>query len=249
MKTIKLLLLATVLIGGTTLSFAQVNTKSLEKQAIAASSNIAGSAKDGVSTVYNDSKEGVKEIYSQIKSASPKAAGIIQNMADKLEVGVDAVWKILVRQQLVWSICFLILTLSSIINWYTFYNKYIKTTINIIGEPIIGRRSTLKYVDNPDFDLEYYNRNKQHVNSSYGSDRAKTEVLSFRKAIEHAGEEDYIMEIPLTEAMGSFKYLHLLICIGLSVLSIYHFGAMMTGFINPEFGAMKNIMEFAITLK
>mgnify|MGYP003669144835 FL=1 len=130
MKTFKLLLLATLLIGGTSLSFAQTS-KSLEKGLVQTSSTVVTSAKDGVVTVYNDSKEGVKEVYYQIKSASPKAASIISSMADKLEVGVDSVWKILVRQQLVWSICFLILTISSIINWYTFYNKYITIKFNV----------------------------------------------------------------------------------------------------------------------
>ena len=248
MKAIKLLLLATLLIGGTSLSFAQTS-KSLEKGLVQTSSTVVTSAKDGVVTVYNDSKEGVKEVYYQIKSASPKAAGVISKMADKLEIGVESVWKILVRQQLVWSICFLILTISSIINWFTFYKKYIKININIIGEPIIGKRSTLNFVDNPEFNIEYYNANKQHAGSSYSSDRIKTDHLMFKKSIEYTGEEDYILETPLTETMSTFKYLYLFICIGLSLLSIYHFGAMMTGFINPEFGAMKNIMEFAITLK
>jgi hypothetical protein len=54
-------------------------------------------------TVYNDIKDGVKEIKSQIRVHHQSS--IISSMADKLEV--DSVWKILVRQQLVWSICFL----------------------------------------------------------------------------------------------------------------------------------------------
>lgn len=248
MKSFKLLLLATLLISGTTLSFAQVSTKSLEKQAIAASNNIAGSAKDGVSTVYNDSKDGVKEIYSQIRSASPKAASIISSMADKLEVGVDSVWKILVRQQLVWSICFLILTISSIINWYAFYNKYI--TIKFNAETgIIGKRMVLHNIPNPEFNQAYYDANKKYLGSDYSSDKERVNHISFKTNIPYESAEDYIMAPPVTAGFGSFKYLHLIICIGLSLLSIYHFGTMLTGFINPEFGAMKNIMEFAVTLK
>jgi hypothetical protein len=247
MKTFKLLLLATLLISGTTLSFAQTN-KSLEKQAIAASNNIAGSAKDGVSTVYNDSKDGVKEIYSQIRSASPKAASIISSMADKLEVGVDSVWKILVRQQLVWSICFLILTISSIINWYAFYNKYITIKFDA-ATAIIGKRIVPITISNPEFDEAYYTANKKYLGSTYSSDKERVNHISFKKSIAHELEEDYIMAPPVTAGFSSFKYLHLIICIGLSLLSIYHFSTMLTGFINPEFGAMKNIMEFAVTLK
>lgn len=248
MKSFKLLLLATMLIGGTSLSFAQVNTKSLENHVIATSSNVAGSAKDGVVTVYNDGKEGVKEIYSQIKGASPKAAGVISKMASKLEVGVDAVWKILVRQQLVWSICFLILTISSIINWYTFYSKYISVSFDK-ASAIIGNRTVLTSVPNPDFDQEYYDANKKYIGSDYSSDKERIGRIAFKKIIMHESSQDYLMAPPIAAGFSGFKYLHLLICIGLSLLSIYHFGAMMTGFINPEFGAMKNIMEFAVTLK
>ena len=32
-------------------------------------------------------------------------------------------------------------------------------------------------------------------------------------------------------------------------LRIYHFSDMLTGFINPEYGAMKTIVQFATTLK
>ena len=247
MKTFKLLLLATLLIGGTSLSFAQTS-KSLEKGLVQTSSTVVTSAKDGVVTVYNDSKEGVKEVYYQIKSASPKAASIISSMADKLEVGVDSVWKILVRQQLVWSICFLILTISSIINWYTFYNKYITIKFNV-DTAIIGKRMVLTSIPNPEFDQSYYDANKKYLGSDYSSDKERINRISFKRNIPHESAEDYIMAPPVTPGFSGFKYLHLIICIGLSLLSIYHFGTMLTGFINPEFGAMKNIMEFAITLK
>ena len=40
-----------------------------------------------------------------------------------------------------------------------------------------------------------------------------------------------------------------LIAISGSVLSVMHFNTMLTGFINPEFGAMKNIAELALQLK
>jgi len=50
-------------------------------------------------------------------------------------------------------------------------------------------------------------------------------------------------------AISGFKYLHLVLCLAFTALSIYHFGAMLTGFINPEFGAMKNILEFAVSFK
>lgn len=249
MKNILKLLVLTLLFSVSSLSFAQSSKDSFGNKLGSATEISVVAAKDGVSTVYNDGKDATKEIYNQIKKASPKAASLLGKMAAKLEVGADAVWSVLVKQQLVWSICFLILTIASLFNWYMFNNKYLKTSIKIIGEPIIGKRTIIKFVANPEFDQEYYNDNKQHIDSTYSSDRRKTEVNQFQKTIQYTSHEDYIMDMPLNESINSFKYLHLIICIGLSLLSLYHFPAMLTGFINPEFGAMKNIMEFAISFK
>lgn len=246
MKNILKLLILTLLFSVS--SFAQSKDGFGNKLGNATETSVTA-AKDGVSTVYNDSKDATKEIYSQIKKASPKAASLLGKMAAKLEVGADAVWSVLVKQQLVWSICFLILTIASLFNWYIFNNKYLKVNSKILGEPIIGRRKVLKFAPNPEFVQEYYDENKKHIDSSYSTDRRKTEDIAFKKSIQYSSEEDYIMDIPLNESIGNFKYLHLIICIGLSGLSLYHFPAMLTGFINPEFGAMKNIMEFAISFK
>jgi len=246
MKNILKLLVLTLLFSVS--SFAQSKDGFGNKLGNATETSVEA-AKDGVSTVYNDGKEATKEIYTQIKKASPKAASLLGKMAAKLEVGADAVWSVLVKQQLVWSICFLILTLSSLYNWYIFNNKYLKTNIKITGEPIIGKREVISIIDNPDFNPDYYEKYKKYIGSEYGSERAYTTHISFRKQIPNTTQEDCILSVPLNESMGSFKYLHLIICIGLSLLSLYHFPAMLTGFINPEFGAMKNIMEFAISFK
>lgn len=246
MKNILKLLVLTLLFSVS--SFAQSKDGFGNKLGNATETSVAA-AKDGVSTVYNDGKDATKEIYSQIKKASPKAASLLGKIAAKLEVGADAVWSVLVKQQVVWSICFLILTLTSLFNWYIFNNRYLKTNIKSLGEPVIGSRNVIKFVDNPEFNLEYYNANKQYLGSTYSSERSKTEHIQFKKSIQYTAKEDYIMDISLNESVGGFKYLHLIICIALSALSLYHFPAMLTGFINPEFGAMKNIMEFAISFK
>ena len=68
------------------------------------------------------------------------------------------------------------------------------------------------------------------------------------KSNKPTGEEDILL--PITNPNNIwFKYLHLIICIGLSGLSVYHFSNMLTGFINPEFGALKTIVEVATKLK
>lgn len=246
MKNILKLLVLTLLFSVS--SFAQSKDGFGNKLGNATETSVAA-AKDGVSTVYNDGKDATKEIYTQIKKASPKAASLLGKMAAKLEVGADAVWSVLVKQQLVWSICFLILTITSLFNWYMFNNKYLKINIKSIGEPIIGKRDKIVQIDNPEFSLEYYNKSKELLGSTYSSDIAKISDIRFKKQVAATVQEDYILSIPLNESIGNFKYLHLIICIGLSALSLYHFPAMLTGFINPEFGAMKNIMEFAISFK
>jgi len=53
----------------------------------------------------------------------------------------------------------------------------------------------------------------------------------------------------VSDSYSKFKYIHLMICLGLSGFSAYHFSDMLTGFINPEFGALKTIAEIAIKLK
>jgi hypothetical protein len=246
MKNIFKLLLVTLLFSVS--SFAQSKDGFGNKLGNATETSVAA-AKDGVSTVYNDSKDATKEIYSQIKKASPKAASLLGKMAQKLEVGADAVWSVLVKQQLVWSICFLILTLASLYNWYVFNSRYLKLNSKILSDPIIGKRTVVKSRPNPEFNNNYYELNNKYLNSDYSSDRRKTEVIEFKKELEYNSEEDFIIDIPLTEKLSGFRYLHLIICIGLSGLSFYNFPAMLTGFINPEFGAMKNIMEFAISFK
>lgn len=249
MKNIFKLLVVTLLFSVSSLSFAQSNKDGFGNKLGNATETSVAAAKDGVSTVYNDGKEATKEIYTQIKKASPKAASLLGKIAAKLEVGADAVWSVLVKQQMVWSICFLILTLASLYNWYIFNNRYLKSNVKLSSNPIIGKREVVLNIENPEFNPEYYEKYRKYIGSEYASERAYTNHISFRKLIPHTIQEDYIMIIPSNESMSNFKYLHLLICIALSGLSLYHFPAMLTGFINPEFGAMKNIMEFAISFK
>ncbi len=95
-------------------------------------------------------------------------------------------WNILVKQQLVWSICYLLILLSALFSWFHFWYR-----INLF---IVEDKS----------------------------DRDK-----------------YISSCLVTFIIAS----------GLSVLSIQNFTDMLTGFINPEFGAMKTITEIAAHLK
>ena len=207
-----------------TLSFAQ--SKQVDK--------ILDTSKDGVSTVYNDGKQAVSTVYNDVKSLSPKVESAIKSLATELKTTTNALWVILVKQQLVWSICFLILTLSALLNWFIFY----KRNLNKLTEKdfIIGKKPIFGDILNTNYD-KYY--------AKYDDDlRGRMYIKSDKPT----GEEDILL--PITNPNNIwFKYLHLIICIGLSGLSIYHFSNMLTGFIHPEFGALKTIAEVASKLK
>lgn len=179
--------------------------------------NIVSKTSDGVSTVYND-----------LKSTAPAVSKALNSLAKELKVGVNAVWDILVKQQLVWSWCFLILTLSALINWFMFYRRnFFK--IKDDGDYIICKRWAPSKERNP----QYY----EHARN--GDARSHYYLLQ---------EEEYPAP-KVVNNLSWFKYVHLAICIVLSIYSFIHFSDMMTGFINPEYGAMKTIATIAQQIK
>lgn len=202
-----------------TLSFAQ--SKQVDK--------ILDTSKDGVSTVYNDGKQAVSTVYNDVKSLSPKVESAIKSLATELKTTTNALWIILVRQQLVLSIGFLILTLSALFNWFIFYKRNLSTKLTE-QDFVKGNKINKKSIKNPEY-------------SDYSSgDRGKL-------FLETTDSEEEIL-IPIVNPNNNwFKYLHLTICIGLSGLSIYYFSDMLTGFINPSYGALKTIVQVAHSLK
>jgi len=225
MKTKFLLFIAIMSI---TLTFAQ--SKQVDK--------LLNNSKDGVNTVYKDGAAVVKTVYNDAKSLSPKIESALKSLATELKTTTNALWDILVKQQLVWSICFLILTISALFNWYLFYKRTQTIPKNITW--ITLTRDMIGDVINPNYD-SYYKDRKDDI-------RGKMYINGV------VGKEEYSCpqnpsNIEITILQDLFRYLHLIICIGLSGLSIYHFSDMLTGFINPEFGALKTIAEIAIKLK
>ena len=215
-----------------TLSFAQ--SKQVDK--------ILDSSEDGVSTVYNDGKQAVSTVYNDVKSLSPKVESAIKSLATELKTTTNALWIILVKQQLVWSIGFLILTISSLINWWLFYKR--TQTIPKDITYVTLKRDRIEDIPNPKFDSYYFKKIEDYPGDIRTKEFIKGKV----------GEEEYSCPqiskyLEQTTIQKLFKYLHLIICISLSLLSIYHFSDMLTGFINPEFGALKTIVEVATKLK
>lgn len=182
---------------------------------------------NSVETVYTDGKNAATTVYSDLKTIAPKISDGVKEVAKGLKVGAESVWCILVKQQMVWSICFLILTLSAIFNWYLFYKRnlniklkesnFVKGEKDIIGK--IPNKSYNKYQDN----------SSPEIDGPVG----KEEILILIE-----GNTNYW-----------FKYIHLTLCLALSYFSFIHFADMLTGFINPEFGAIKTIATIVQNIK
>ena len=192
----------------------------------------------GVETVYTDGKDAVKTVYQDVKQFSPKITESVNQIAKGLKVGAESVWQVLVKQQLVWSICFLILTLSSLLNWYLFYKRTQSNPSDITY--ITLERDIIDEIINPDYNVYYKDRNDDPRSVMYIKGPVGKEQYS-------CPQSEILLET--TSFQKLFKYIHLIVCLGLSYLSIIHFADMLTGFINPEFGAMKNILDLALTLK
>lgn len=152
-------------------------------------SKAEANAAEGVKTVYNDGREVVKTVYADGKILAPKLEKAIEIIAKKLKVTADSLWDILVKQQIVWSWCYLFGVILSIISWGHFYYRF------------------------------------------YESRRDLSECNEWKNS------NIFIVIISLTTS------------IFFSVISITHFGAMMTGFLNPEYSAMTTILDAAKSLK
>lgn len=122
----------------TSMSFAQTAIKEAvndtKKQIEQTTSDVKNTASDlsktaqqgkaSLSTVYGDSKDGIKTIYGDISSLGGEAKGAIKDIVKELkQVSVKA-WDLLVRQQMIWSLCYLAITLSSLILGYKFFNQF-----------------------------------------------------------------------------------------------------------------------------
>lgn len=191
--------------------------------------------------VYNDIKQASSTIYKDAKTLAPKIETAVTEVAKGLKVGAESVWNILVKQQLVWSICFLILTLSSLFNWYLFYKRTYTSNNKI--EYTVLERDIIGDIPNPNYE-SYYGERNQYKNDP----RAQTYIKG-PIGKEQYNAPKYLGEIIDAKNKKVLYWVHLSICLILSFFSFIHFSDMLTGFINPEFGAMKNIAEIALQLK
>lgn len=134
-KFIYLALLATSMsFAQTTVKEAVNDTKKQIEQSASdvknTASNLSKTAQQGkasLSSVYGDSKDGIKTVYGDLSSLGGEAKGAIKDIVKELkQVSVKA-WDLLVRQQMIWSLCYLAVTLSSLILGFRFF-KQLKIT-------------------------------------------------------------------------------------------------------------------------
>ena len=144
--------------------------------------------KSGVGVVYDDSKNLISNVYSDVKSLGPDIKGALVNIADALKTTSEKVWDILVKQQLVFSISYLITFIMAFIIWFQF-------------------RKQLKIL-NTDLDQDGLVKEKN---------------------------------IPIVIILGILAFAD-------SIFASFHLVEMITGFVNPEYGALKNIIEVVTTL-
>lgn len=156
----------------------------IDKQA----TGIVDKTSNGIDKVYTDGTNAIGTVYTDVKSLAPKVESAIKSLAQGLKVGAESVWKILVKQQKVWSWCYLIGFVLAIGSWIHFYCRY--------------------------------------------------SASSKRKTEDGWLQEDVIMTLLVFS-----------ISVALSFFSIQNLEPMMTGFVNPEFGAMRNIITIASQLK
>jgi hypothetical protein len=189
--------------------------------------NSLNKSSKAIETVYADSKEGITTVYNDLKSTTPQIKNALEALSKELKTTSDSLWKILVKQQLVWSWCFLILIFSSALNWFLFYKRNLSKDLKYDKVKVIKQK--LMYRDGTsEKDVENY-------------------PSSYRKSYVNVEEEE--LRLVPNSNVPYFKYLHLAICLTLSVFSFLHFSDMLTGFINPEFGALKTITEVIKNIK
>lgn len=151
--------------------------------------NIIDKTSDAVEKVYSDGTKVVTKAYDASTIIAPKIESALKSIGSELKVATNEVWDILVKQQLVWSICILILGLITIGSWFHFWYRYSKCN-------------------------EGYKRSDNE-----GGNLVFSVIITCAIAI--AG----------------------------TIITSMHFTNMITGFLNPKFGAMNTIATIASQIK
>lgn len=189
--------------------------------------NNTNESSKAIETVYKDSKNGITTVYNDLKSTTPQIKNALEVLSKELKTTTDSLWKILVKQQLVWSWCFLMLIFSSILNWFLFYRRNLSKNLKYEKVRVI----------------------KQKLMYKEGATEKEIEAYPSLYRQKYMNVEEEELRLVPNSTIPYFRYFNLIVCVILSVFSFLHFPDMLTGFINPEFGALKTIIEVVKNIK
>lgn len=148
---------------------------------------------NSIERVYSDGTKVVEATTAQAKILAPKLEKALESLSTQLKVSAQEVWDILIKQQLVWSICILLALLVTIFSWFHFYYR--------INE---GRKNEWK------------------TSKSNTGNPSSYHIVAI---------------VTLAFAITG------------TILVGCNFQEMMTGFINPKFGALQTIATIAQQIK
>jgi hypothetical protein len=144
-----------------------------------------------------DTSSTFKLMYSDFKQ------GIVA-LASSLKVGTEHVYFVLVKQQIVYAVVWLVTFIIGfllVLNW-------------------------IKQYKNKDEIWWMSGRENPYSNKSYPT----------------GSNESY------PTGLGIVRFIQILVCLTMLITSIFNFDVIMTGFINPEYGAIRDVIEMVKTI-
>lgn len=113
-------------------------------------SSVYKDTKNSVGTVYDDSKGVVQTIYSDGKDAvnyiTPKVEKAVSEIANGLAVGAEELFKILVMQQVVYSVVYTFVLLALILLCIGLYKESNKIDVPTVQEDIATKSNKLEVI-------------------------------------------------------------------------------------------------------
>ena len=163
--------------------------------------------------------KGVSTVYKDVKSMTPELKKAITKVSNELGVATANVWSVIVKQQKVNSIVYLTVMILSSITWLSLLS-------------IVKKSNT--YDEKIDKAIETYA-------NVLTTEQKKTYEFDVAKEFQKAG-------IGNNDANSWTQIALLVLAIIGSGTTVWNFKAMVTGFLNPEYGAMQQITQLVIEL-
>lgn len=163
--------------------------------------------------------KGVATVYNDVKSVTPELKKALEKVSQELGVATANVWSVIVKQQKVNSIVYLTIFVLSSITWLSLLT--------------IVRRQT-KYDDKINRAIETYA-------ATMSTQEKKTYEFEVAKEFDKAG-------VSSKSDLTYVKVVLLILASAGSITTAWNFKSMVTGFLNPEYGAMQQLTELVLHL-